>query len=323
MLWSEGQHVRVTLLKPQALQAGQTIGLICPAGAPVPADRIELGARALESRGYRVRLGAHVRSRHGTFAGTDPERLTDLNAFLRDPEIRMLMAIRGGYGCGRLLPGVDYGAIRSDPKWVVGYSDVTALQLAMMAKAGLETVSGPMAGVEFRGVPDPFTDRHFWALVTGDRLGLDLSNPPECPWTTIRGGVAEGRLVGGCFSLVMSLFGTPYLPDLRGAILVLEDIHEHLHRLDRMIVQLRLSGVLGQISGLVLGQFTGCGPVEPGGPFHDFPAILSDLLEDIRVPCVRDYAYGHEMRKRSLPWGANARLDVDQGDFRLLESPCA
>ncbi len=313
----------MTLLKPQALQSGQTIGLFCPAGAPVPADRIDFGARALEARGYRVRLGAHVRSSHGTFAGTDQERLADLNAFLRDPEIRMLMAVRGGYGCGRLLPGVDYSAIRSDPKWVVGYSDLTALQMGMMAKAGVETVSGPMAGVEFRGVPDPFTDRHFWSLVTGDEAGLELSNPADSPWIPIQGGVAEGRLMGGCFSLVMSLFGTPYLPDLRGAILVLEDIHEHLHRLDRMIVQLRLSGVLGEIAGLVLGQFTECRPADPEKSFHDLPTILRELLEDLRVPCVRSYAYGHEVRKRSLPWGVMARLDADHGDFRLLESPCA
>jgi len=315
--------VTTRLLKPRSLKAGETIGLFCPAGAPVPSERIEIGARALEARGYRVRLGAHVRARHGTFAGTDEQRLSDLNGFLRDPEIRMLMAVRGGYGCARLLPGVDFGAIESDPKWIVGYSDLSALQLGMMAKVGLVTVSGPMAGVEFRGAAEPFTDRHFWSLVTGDEAGMDLSNPTDSPWVPVRGGVAEGPLLGGCFSLVASLIGTPYLPDLRGAILVLEDIHEHLHRLDRMFVQLRLSGVLREISGLVLGQFSQCGPVDPKSPYLGLPEILSEVLADLQVPCVRGYAYGHEMPKRSLPWGVKARLDVQGGVLRLIESPSA
>lgn len=129
--------------------------------------------------------------------------------------------------------------------------------------------------------------------------------------------------MGGCFSLVMSLFGTPYMPSLSGAILVLEDIHEHLHRLDRMLVQLRLSGVLDEIAGLVLGQFTDCGPAEPGKPALALPEILEEVLSGLRVPCVRGYAYGHEARKRSLPWGVRARLDVDGGTFRLLEDATA
>lgn len=313
----------MTKLRPAPLEAGQTIGLICPAGAPLPVERIDIGARALEARGYRVRLGEHVRARHGTFAGTDAERVDDLNHFLRDPEIRMIMAVRGGYGCGRLLEAVDFEAARRDPKWVVGYSDLTALQMGLLAKLGLVTVSGPMAGVEFRGTPDPFTDEHFWSLVRGREEGRNLGNPEEEPWIPVRGGCAEGPLIGGCFSLVMSLFGTPYLPALDGAILVLEDIHEHLHRLDRMLVQLRLAGVLDRIAGLVLGQFTDCGPAEPGKPALNLPEIFGEVLAGLKVPCVRGYAYGHEARKRSLPWGVRARLDVDSGTFLLVEEPCA
>lgn len=309
-------------LKPARLELGQTIGLVCPAGVPVPVERIDIGARALEARGYRVRLGEQVRARHGTFAGTDNERVADLNRFLRDPEVRMIMAVRGGYGSGRLLEGVDFEAVRRDPKWVVGYSDLTALQMGLLARVGLVTVSGPMAGVEFRGTPDPFTEGHFWSLVRGEEVGRSLGNPEGEPWVPVRGGCVEGPLVGGCFSLVMSLFGTPYLPALEGAILVLEDIHEHLHRLDRMLVQLRLAGVLDRIAGLVLGQFTDCGPVEPGKPALTLPEILSEVLVGLKVPCVRGYAYGHEARKRSLPWGIRARLDVDSGTFRLVEDAC-
>lgn len=311
------------LLRPPVLRPGDTIGLFCPAGAPVPVERIDLGRAALESRGFRVRIAPNARARHGTFAGTDGERSSDLNGLLQDPEIRMLMAVRGGYGCGRLLETVDLAAVRRDPKWLVGYSDVTALQMGLLATAGLVSVSGPMAGVEYRGTPDRFTDAHFWALVTGRDAGLVLDNPPDVPLKVLRGGVAEGPVLGGCFSIVMSLFGTRWLPPLDGAILVLEDVHESLHRLDRMLVQLRLAGVLDRISGLVLGQFTDCGPAEPGKPHLVLDEILKEVLADLRVPCVTGFEYGHEPRKRSLPWGVRARLDADAGTFRLLESPAA
>jgi len=311
------------LVKALALRPGDEIGVVCPASAPVGLDRVEAGVRALESRGYRVRLGRHVQARHGTFAGTDEQRLEDLNRFLRDPAIRMIMAVRGGYGCGRLLEGVDYSAAMADPKWLVGYSDLTALQMGLLARSGLVSVSGPMAGVEFHQGPDPFTERHFWSLISGEGEAMDLSNPQEVPWTVVRSGTAEGQLIGGCFSLVMSLFGTSYLPSFRGAILVLEDIHEPLHRLDRMLVQLKLAGVLDQISALVLGQFTDCHPADPARPALAFPEILDEVLSGLRVPCVRGFAYGHEARKRSLPWGCRARLRADEGQFTLLESPCA
>lgn len=310
-------------VKPTALRPGDRIGLVCPASAPIDLARLESAAKALEGRGYEVCLGRHVRARHGAFAGTDSQRAEDLNGFIRDPGVRMIMAVRGGYGCARLLGDIDYETISRDPKWLVGYSDLTALQMALLARVGLVTVSGPMAGVEFSQGMDAFTEQHFWSLVSGEAGGMDLGNPGEQPWTPMRGGTAEGRLVGGCFSLVMSLFGTPFLPSLDGAILVLEDIHEHLHRVDRMMVQLRLAGVLDRISGLVLGYFTDCHASDPKRPALEFAEITDEVLGGVRVPCIRGYAYGHEAPKRSLPWGIRARLEVEAGRFTLLESPSA
>jgi muramoyltetrapeptide carboxypeptidase len=313
----------MNLIKPRALRAGDKIGLICPASAPGNLDVIDKGARALEERGYRVALGRHVREIHGAFAGTDEQRVDDLNTFLRNPEIRMIMAIRGGYGCARLLEEVDYPVMLRDPKWLVGYSDLTVLQLAALARVGLVTVSGPMAGVEFSECMDSFTELHFWSLVSGSAEGMNLANPECRPWVPVRGGTAEGPLIGGCLSLVMSLFGTSFLPSLKGSILVLEDIHEHVHRVDRMLVQLRLAGVLDEIKGLVLGYFTDCTGSGAGRPSFDLIQTIKEVLAGLRVPCVMGYAYGHERPKRSLPWGVRARLEVDSSNFRLLESPCS
>lgn len=308
---------RMRLTRPRPLRPGDTVGLICPAGAPLDPGRVDAGRRALEARGYRVKIGAHARSRHGAFAGTDAERLSDLNAMLADPEVRMLMAVRGGYGCGRLLEGVDVESVRRDPKWVVGYSDVTALQLSLLARCGLVSVSGPMAGVELASGVDAFTEASFWRLVEGETRGLDLGNPEGKPWEVIVPGSAEGPLVGGCLSLVGSLMGTSHLPVMDGAILVLEDIHEHLHRVDRLLVQLRLAGCLARVSAVVLGQFTDCGPADRRGGWLELGEIARELLGGLGVPVVMGYEYGHEASKRSLPWGLRARLWP--GGFELME----
>ena len=307
----------MSVARPRPLGRGDEVGLICPAGAPLDVGRIEAGRRALEARGYRVRVGRHATARHGAFAGTDRERLEDLNDMLRDPGVRMVMAVRGGYGCARLLEGVDVDAVRRDPKWVVGYSDVTALQMSLLARCGLVSVSGVLAGVELAVGMDPFTEAAFWPLLEGATAGMDVGNPKDNPWQVIVPGTAEGPLMGGCLSLVGSLVGTQHLPSMEGAILVLEDIHEHLHRVDRLLVQLRLAGVLGRVAGVVLGQFTDCGPADRRGGWLELTEIVREVLGGLGVPVRMGYEYGHEPRKRSLPWGLRARMDA--AGLTLLE----
>lgn len=308
------------VLKPRRLRKGEVIGLVCPASAPASRERIEGGVRYLEGLGYRVEMGAHVDARHGDFAGTDAQRLSDLNAMLRDPRVRAVFAVRGGYGCGRLLAGVDYAAVRRDPKIVVGYSDLTALQLALFRRTGLVTFSGPMPGVEFWQCPDPFTEAHFWRQLTSIRpVGL-LPQPPGCAVRIRRSGRGEGRLMGGCLSILMTALGTPYLPRLDGAVLVLEDIHEEPYRIDRMLVQLRHAGVLSRLAGLVLGQFTDCGPRDPGRPDLPLAAVLDEVLGDVACPAIEDFGYGHVPVKVTLPLGLHARLDAGRGRLTVLES---
>lgn len=309
-----------SLLRPKALRRGEVIGLVAPAGALWKPERVEACVRYLEGHGYRVEVGAHALGNDGAFAGTDDQRLADLNGMLRDPRIRAVMALRGGYGTPRLLDRIDYAAVRRDPKIVVGYSDITALQMALWRKTGLVTFSGPLGAVEFAGQPDPVTEESFWRLVTSRSTRGRLSLPEDHPLQARQVGVGEGPLLGGCLSLVVTLLGTPFSPDYRGAVLALEDVHEQFHRLDRMMTQLRLAGVLGRLAGLVLGQFTQACAADPAHPFHDLEAVWGSVLKDLRCPVLAGFPYGHVPRKVTLPWGIPVRVDGGRRTVSLRES---
>lgn len=310
----------MTILKPPRLRRGDVIGLISPASTPLPTEKIEKGIRYLEGLGYRIKLGKHVAAQHGYFAGTDEQRLSDLNAMLNDARVNAIFAVRGGYGSPRLLPFVDYRAVRRQPKIVVGFSDITALQLALFRRAGLVTFSGPLAGVEFWQKPDPYTEEQFWRLLTSSRRVGPLRNPNGEPLRVRIGGRALGRLLGGNLSLVVSSLGTRFCPNYEGAILVLEDVQEHFHRIDRMFTQLRNAGILEQISGLALGLFTHCQPSDPAKPHLKLAEIFGEMLSWVKVPTIEGLQYGHVPRKLTVPIGLGARLDADRGTLIVAES---
>lgn len=310
-----------SILRPRALRRGDVVGLVAPAGALWRPERVEGCVRYLEGRGYRVEVGAHALGNDGAFSGTDEERLSDLNGMLRDPRVRAIMALRGGYGTPRLLDRIDYSAVRRDPKIVVGYSDITALQLALFRKAGLVSFSGPLGAVEFAGAPDPQTEESFWRLVTSRRTRGRLPLPEDHPLLTRQVGIGEGPLLGGCLSLVVALLGTPFSPDYRGAVLALEDVHEQFHRLDRMLTQLRLAGVMGRASGFLLGQFTQASAADPAHPFHDLEAVFQSVMKGVPGPILDGFPYGHVPRKVTLPWGIPVRVDGKRQTVSLLEVP--
>ena len=309
-----------SLLRPKALRRGDVIGLVAPAGALWRLDRVEGCVRYLEEQGYRVEIGAHALGNDGAFSGTDDERLSDLNGMLRDPRIRAILALRGGYGTPRLLDQIDYAAVRRDPKIVVGYSDITALQMALYRKTGLVSFSGPLGAVEFASPPDPVTEESFWRLVTSRRTRGRLPLPEGQPLHTRQVGIGEGPLLGGCLSLVVALLGTPFSPDYRGAVLALEDVHEQFHRIDRMMTQLRLAGVLGRATGLLLGRFTHTTAADPAHPFHDLEAVWRSVLHGVQAPILEGFPYGHVPRKVTLPWGIPVRVDGKKQTVSLLES---
>ena len=306
-------------LKPPRLRKGDVIGIISPASTPSAQEKIDNGVHYLEGLGYRVKVGTHAMAQHGYLAGTDEQRAEDLNGMLRDRMVRAIFAIRGGYGTPRLLHLVDYNAVRRDPKILVGYSDLTGLQLALYRKTGLITFSGPMVGVEMWKSIDPFTEEHFWRVVTSAARIGPLRNPDGEKLICYNRGKAGGRLLGGNFSLLASLLGTRYLPRLRDAILVLEDVDEAPHRVDRMFTQLYHAGITRSISGLVLGAFTDCVPSDPSKPHLTINQVIEDAVGHMHCPVLANLQYGHIPRKVTLPLGVRALLDSRSGTLRIAE----
>jgi muramoyltetrapeptide carboxypeptidase len=276
--------------------------------------------RYLEALGYRVKLGRHLEAKHGYLAGADEARLEDLNAMFRDPQVRAIFAVRGGYGSPRLLPYIDYAAVRRDPKIVVGSSDLTALQLALWRRAGLLTFSGPMIETDFGGDRDPSMEETFWDLVTSSRRRRLIRQPAGHSMETLRSGRVEGRLLGGNLSLVVSTLGTPYHPQYEGALLVLEEVGEPLYRVDRMLTQLRNAGVLGRIGGLIFGQFTDCPPADNDRLSLTKQELFEDVAGWFSGPMLEGLSYGHVIRKITVPMGVQARLDAGGARLELLES---
>jgi muramoyltetrapeptide carboxypeptidase len=309
----------MTTLKPPRLRPGDLIGIVSPASTPSAQEKIDRGVLYLEGLGYRVKVGQHVMAQYGYLAGTDEERAADLNAMVRDPAVKAVFALRGGYGTPRILDMLDYRALRRNPKILVGYSDLTGLQLAFLRKAGLVTFSGPMVAVEMWDHIDPYTEEHFWRVVTsGSRIGV-LRNPEEEPLVAHNRGRASGILIGGNFSLLASLMGTPYLPNLRKAILVLEDVDEAPHRVDRMFAQLRHAGVLRTIAGLVLGKFTDCVPSDPSKPHLAIEQVLQEIVSSVQCPVLSNLQYGHIAKKLTIPWGVRATVDTRTTTLSISE----
>jgi len=290
------------------LKPGDLIAVIAPAG-PVAAD--QLGAvQALYARhGYRVRLYPGCHAQAGYLAGPDALRLADLHAALADDEVAAVHCLRGGYGALRLLDGIDTALLRSRPKLLIGYSDITALH-ALWAQEGLPSLHAPMPASDLIKPGREDDEAALFALLrSGLRAGATLAPVLE-PGLPRRAGVAEGPLIGGNLSLVAALMGTPWAWDPHRAILFLEDVSEEPYRVDRHLTQLRLGGVLGAVAGFVLGSFT-----EEAYPL----ALLRDTLLPLGKPVLGGWPTGHGTPNRPLPMGLRVRLDAGAGTITLLE----
>jgi muramoyltetrapeptide carboxypeptidase len=310
----------MTIIKPSRLRKGNIIGLVAPASTPSSEETIEKGAAYLEQLGYRIRFGKHIRKTHGYCAGTDEERAADFNTMVCDKDVKAIFTIRGGYGTPRILRLIDYRSLKQHPKIIVGYSDITALQLAIFRKIGLVTLSGPMTGVEMWKGIDPYTEENFWRLLTSTKKIGVLKNPAEEPLKILKHGKAHGRFLGGNFSLLACLIGTPFLPDLRGSILVLEDVEEAPHRIDRMLAQLFNAGILHRLAGLVFGKFTDCNPSDPKEPYLTIDQVLEEYSAKINCPVISNFQYGHIQRKLTIPIGLQITLDTIQNHIAVMES---
>jgi len=310
----------MNILKPNALKKGDCIGIIAPASAPIAQEKIDKGAAYFERLGYQVKLGAHVRSVRGYLAGTDEDRADDINAMFADPAVKAIVAVRGGYGTPRLLHMLDYTLIKKNPKILVGYSDLTALQLAIFRKTGLVTFSGPMAGVEMAKGIDPFTEEHFWRMITSTKKAGVVKNPDDKPFVCLRKGKATGRLLGGNLSLIASIVGTPYLPSFKDSLLFIEEIEEECYRFDRMLCQLRLAGILKDTNGIIIGELTDVQASDTSKPFLTADEVVSDYFEDLMQPILRNLVYGHVPRKLTIPVGIMAAMDASKCTLSFTEA---
>lgn len=311
------------LLRAPRLKAGDTVGLISPAHATYEREPVQIATEALQALGFKVRHGQHVRARHGHLAGTDAQRVEDINRFFADDTVHGLIALTGGSGGTRILPAIDYDQIRRTPKFFGGFSDLTALVNGIHQQTGLITFHSPTALSQWNA----FSVDHFKALVMQGSLPL-LKNPTgelgdHLVQTgdriqTLRPGKARGRLIGGNLAVLTAMAGSAYWPRFHGAILFLEEINEYIYRVDRMLSTLRLTGALNQVAGVVIGQFTKC---EPG---EGFGALTLDELFDeyflpLNVPVYRGAMIGHIRRKFTVPVGALAEIDAAAGTLQLLE----
>jgi muramoyltetrapeptide carboxypeptidase len=256
----------------------------------------------------------------GYLAGTDEERVEDIhNMFLND-DVKLIICLRGGYGASRLLDKIDYGIIKNNPKIFCGYSDITVLQNAFFHKTGLITFAGPMAGVDFYKDISEFTAENFWKSVTSSEP-ITVNYPGKERLSSYRSGIAEGRLIGGNLSLFSSLIGTEYLPEPEGKILFLEEVGEVPYRIDRMLNQLRLSGYLGKINGMILASFTDCIETDPHRKSLKLKDVMEDyLIKNFHAPVLYNLKHGHINDNLTIPIGVNVKINGTNCSIDFLES---
>lgn len=307
-------------LLPKRLSKGQTVGLITP-GSYIGDDGLEKAVSNLESLGLNVKLGQHIRAERGFTAGTDQERLDDIHRAFADPQVDAIWCARGGYGCGRLLPQLDYNLIYNNPKVLVGYSDITALHNAIYRKTGLITFHGPVGSSDFTDYTREQLTKVLFEAEPNHAITLAPENQenedPAYQLTTIRSGKAQGALVGGNLTLLASMVGTGFLPAIKNKILFLEDIGEKPYRIDRMLTTLRQAWPLEEAAGLALGIFADCEADEDDRSLS-LAETLQDRLGDLGVPVVSGLSFGHIANQCTLPVGVEAELDATSGNLRLL-----
>ncbi|MCM4155857.1 LD-carboxypeptidase [Gramella sp. AN32] len=310
---------------PQALKQGDTIGIVSPASAIFDSEPYEIARESFEAMGLKVKFGEFAHSRYGHLAGTDDERANEFNSMFANPDIKAVIALRGGSGSARILDKLDYDLIAKDPKIFIGYSDITALHLAIFEKTGLVTYHGPVAVSTWNS----FSSDYFRRLLF-DAEKILYQNPQskggQLTQTsnrirTINPGIAKGELLGGNLSVLTAIMGTPYFPkNWQNKILYLEDIGEKIYAVDRMMSQLQLGGVLDQISGFIFGK---CNDCEPGGSGYGsltMEEVLDHYIKPLNIPAYSGAMIGHISDNVTLPNSINAEINAGKGEIQLLES---
>ncbi|MBD2344971.1 S66 peptidase family protein [Anabaena subtropica] len=314
VLTAQSQLSPNTIIKPPRLQVGDTVGLIAPAGTFEP-RYIDVVQQYLTNLGLKTKLGKHILDRYGYLAGKDADRAQDVNDMFADNSVKAILAMRGGWGCNRILPLLNYPLMRSHAKILMGYSDITSLLIAINARSRIMTFHGPVATSTWT----PFMLEYLkLILFNAEAVTLQNTNSPEGKVQTIAPGKAKGKLVGGNLSVLTAMVGSPYLPAWQNRILFLEDVNEGVYRVDRMLTQLKNAGILHRISGFIFGQCTDCNPTNESS--QTLMEVLQDHITPLKIPAWYGAMIGHIQDKFILPIGADVEIDADAGTIRLLDA---
>lgn len=309
------EHPRV--IKPKSLKPGDTIAITSPAGAVWDLQQTETFSSILKQLGFNVILGKTLTEKWGYFSGKEEARVNELHEFFSNKNIQGIFSMKGGWGCARILDQLDYDLIRKNPKVILGFSDISSLLIAIHQRTGLITFHGPVGNSGW----NDYTTNVFRSVLQNDLNEYTYPAPPanEDPIITLSKGKTSGELIGGNLTVLTNLIGSKYLPDWKGKILFIEDFKEEPYSIDRMLTQLKLSGILDQVNGVVIGKCNKCLPEEPLKSFT-LTEVLEQHFKAYNKPVFYGAMIGHIENKYTIPIGIKAEMDADKGSIRLLEN---
>ncbi len=303
-----------TLIKPNRISRSSTLGMVAPASPVYNKSDFDEMLITLKNQGYTLKLGKHVRDRRGFLAGTDEDRAADLMAMFKDTNVDAILCVRGGWGCNRILDYLDFDVIKNNPKPLIGFSDITSLHMSIAAKTGLISYHGPVGTSNW----NEFTQTSFDnVLIKGVPEEYKIPEEDLYDAYTIRSGKASGPIYGGNLTVLTAMIGSDYLPDFKGSILFLEDVGESVYRIDRMLTQLKLAGILDNISGFVFGRCTDC---KGGENSLTLNQIFDDHIKPLNIPAYYGAMISHEEKNVTIPVGMNAEMNADTMSFSIDQS---
>ncbi|MDI6767383.1 MAG: LD-carboxypeptidase [Bacteroidota bacterium] len=305
------------IIKPNRLRCGDIIGICAPASPPASEANLNRGISYLEQLGFRIEFGKNVLHKNGYLAGSDKQRAADLNSLYANPKVKAIFTARGGYGSQRILPLLDYKIIKRNPKIFVGYSDITAIHFALFSKVRLVTFSGPMVAVEMADGLKNTTEERFWNMLMSKEKPNSIAGRAKKP--IVKSRTATGRLLGGNLSIISSLIGTQYFPNIDDAIFILEEVDERPYRIDRMLQHMKLADMFKNVNGIALGDFSSCHP-DKGKPSLTIHRIFQDMFSDLSISVMSGICYGHLKNSIPFPLGVRVKLEGNKKQLDFLES---
>lgn len=305
------------MIRPKPLQKGDKVAIIAPA-SPSDKNLIDKCIASLNELGLKVVIGESCLSEHGFLSGTDDIRANDINCMFADKNIKGIFALRGGYGCARLLDLIDFKLIKKNPKIFIGYSDITALHIAINQKSKLITYHGPMISTELIKGLDEYSADYYKKFIFEHEKIEELLNPEGNSLEIINNGIASGELIGGNLSLICSSLGTKYEINTKNKILFLEEVDEVPYKVDRMLTHLKQSGKLKEANGIILGAFTNC--IAPNNKKSlSLQEVFNEIILPLKKPTISNLACGHCLPTLTLPLGEKILLDANNKKIKILK----